>query len=102
MSRFHQTIRDAIAKKLSSGQPFKIIAEPTGIGSAEVVRVITPAWRKHNRMDRVMRVQDAVLPLLSAKDRKRVFRFSVLTDDEWKDLRKYHVGSKPKVVARRS
>ena len=101
MSTTHRKIREAIAKALSSGQPFTIMSEETGIGKTEVLRVITPAWGKLDKVDRVMRIQEAVLPTLDAAERKRIFRFSVLTNDEWQSVRGAKVGAKHKIVGRR-
>ena len=53
MSATHTKIRTAIAKVLRNGQPFTILAEKTGIGDTEVLRVITPAWSKLNKVERV-------------------------------------------------
>lgn len=101
MSTTHTKIRTAIAKVLRSGQPFTILTEKTGIGDTEVLRVITPAWSRLGKVERVSRIQDAVLPMLNPAERKRIFRFSVLTDREWNSVRTARAGGKTKVVGRR-
>lgn len=49
-------------------------------------RVVTPAWKSLPRSERILKVQQAVEPGLTARERAQVFRFSVLTAAEFKRL----------------
>ena len=80
-------IKQAIARVLPSGNAFRVLAEPTMIGKTHVLRVVTPAWSRKSRFDRIFKLQQAILPVLSARDINKIFRFSVLTPDEWKEVR---------------
>jgi hypothetical protein len=60
--------------------------EPTGIGRWGILRVVTPARKSLPRSERILKVQQAVEPDLTARERAQVFRFSVLTAAEFKHL----------------
>ena len=70
---------------IPKGKPFRVMWEPTGIGRWRILRVVTPAW-KSLRSGRILKVQRAVEPRLTARERAQVFRFSVLTAAEFKHL----------------
>src|SRR5438874_5599082 len=81
-ARINQLVKTAIPK----GKPFRVIWEPTGIGKWRILRVVTPAWKSLPRFERIHRMQQAVEPHLSARERAQIFRFSVLTPGEFKRL----------------
>jgi hypothetical protein len=81
-ARIHRLVRAAIPK----GKPFRVIWEPIGIGRWRILRVVTPAWKSLSRSERILKVQQAVEPGLTARERAQVFRFSVLTAAELKRL----------------
>jgi hypothetical protein len=81
-ARITRLVKAAIPK----GKPFRVIWEPTGIGSWRILRVVTPAWRSLPRSERMLRLREAVEPGLTARERAQVFRFSVLTAAELKRL----------------
>lgn len=80
-------MKQAIARVLPAGNGFRVLAEPTMIGKTHVLRIVTPAWSRKPRFDRVFKLQQAILPVLSVRDKEKIFRFSVLTPDEWKEVR---------------
>ncbi len=96
-----QKIKKAISRALPKNQSFTLLAEATGIGESEVLRVITPAWKSLDRMERILRVQNAVMPVLNDEERSKIFRFSVLTAAEWKSARLAMPRSSAKVLARK-
>ena len=59
-------IKQAIARVLPAGNAFRVLAEPTMIGKTHVLRVVTPAWSRKSRFDRIFKLQQAILPVLSA------------------------------------
>jgi hypothetical protein len=81
-ARIQGLVKGAIPK----GKPFRIMWEPTGIGRWRILRVVTPAWKSLPRSERILKVQNAVEPGLTARERAQVFRFSVLTAAEFKRL----------------
>src|SRR5947207_15405437 len=81
-SRIHRLVGAAIPK----GKPFKVLWEPTGIGEWRILRVVTPAWKSLPRFERIHKVQQAVEPNLTERERAQIFRFSVLTPAEFKRL----------------
>lgn len=81
-----QIIKSVVSKRLA-GRDFQVVADPTGFGGYHVLRVITPAWKRMNRMDRILKMEDALMPVIPAAERKKIFHFSVMTPDEWKEFR---------------
>jgi len=81
-ARIQRLVKGAIPK----GKPFRVMWEPTGIGRWRILRVVTPAWKSLPRSERILKVQQAVEPGLTARERAQVFRFSVLTAAEFKRL----------------
>jgi hypothetical protein len=82
-AKINRLVRRAIPK----GKPAKIIWYPTGFSKAQVLRVITPAWRNLPRFERIHKVHEAIQPHLSPKERDHIFRISVLTTQEFNHLR---------------
>ena len=82
-----QNLKAAVAAALPWGNKFSVIAERTHSGNSHVLRVVTPAWKKLPRMDRILKMQHVIMPLLSKTEQDRVFRISVLTPEEWKEIR---------------
>ncbi len=101
MNDTFQKIKKAIASILPGNQPFTLMSEPTGIGDSQVLRVITPAWKSLDKMERILRVQNAVSKVLSDTERSQIFRYSVLTDSEWKRAKAGRPESVGKVLARK-
>lgn len=81
-ARIQRLVKGALAK----GKPFRVMWEPTGIGRWRILRVVTPAWKSLPRSERILKVQQAVEPGLTASERAQVFRYSVLTAGEFKRL----------------
>src|SRR5437016_617910 len=80
--RINKLVREAIPK----GRPARIIWYPTGFGRSQILRVVTPAWSSLSRSDRIFKLQQAIEPNLTLKERAKIFRISVLTAAEFKRL----------------
>lgn len=83
---FNRKIKSAVDAVVPPSKDFTIYLSPTGYDDMEVVRVITPAWKSLGKAERIAKVQNAVLPRLDPKERRRIFRFSVLTPGEWEQV----------------
>lgn len=94
-------IKQAIAEVLPGNQQFTLMAEETGISGKKVLRVVTPAWKSLDKMERILRVQKAVAAALNPTEFNRIFRFSVLTDNEWKRARLDQPPATTKILARK-
>lgn len=81
-ARINRIIRQAIPK----GKPVRIIWRSSGVSNSQTLRVVTPAWRTLPRIRRISKLQDAIEPSLSARERAHIFRISVLTPAEFKRL----------------
>lgn len=95
-SEFNKKIKSAIDAVIPSAQVYTIYTSPTGFDDTEVVRVITTAWKKLGKAERIAKVQNAVLPKLDPEEQSRIFRFSVLTPNEWEGIRDHFVSEKPR------
>ena len=71
---------------LPKGKTFQLRWQPVGFGHYRVLRVVTPAWRSLPRFRRILKLQSAITGGLSAKERSRILRVSVLTADEYRKL----------------
>lgn len=92
----NRKIKSAIDAVIPPTQVYTIYSSPTGFDDMEVVRVITTAWKKLGKAERIAKVQNAVLPKLDPEEQKRIFRFSVLTPNEWEEIRDNFVSEKPR------
>src|SRR5437016_4161719 len=79
-------IRRLVGAAIPKGKPFKVVWEPTGVGTWRILRVITPAWKSLPRSERILKVQQAVEPKLTERERAQIFRFSVMTAAELRRL----------------
>src|SRR5258706_3647691 len=68
------------------GRPAKILWVPTGIGNSQTLNVITSAWRKLSPNERAIKLESALDPSLTRKERASIFYTSVLTPAEFKRL----------------
>lgn len=91
-------IRTAVDGLVPKKQAFTIYSSPTGFDGTEVVRVITPAWKTLGKAERIAKVENAVMPSLSPEEKKKIFRFSVLTPEEWENARLYFPEKKSKTI----
>lgn len=65
-------------------QAFQIRLSDSGFDESKVVRVITPAWRRLQRHQRILKLLEAQDQFLSEEDRQHILRYSVLTPQEYK------------------
>ena len=97
-SAFNRKIKSAVDAVVPAAQGFTIYLSPTGFDKTEVVRVVTPAWQRLGKAERIAKVQHAVLPELDSSERGRIFRFSVLTPKEWEKFQFHFAGEKPRKI----
>ncbi len=83
-----KVIEQTVAKTLPAGNTFELLEEPLTLKDRHILRVITPSWSRMDKMERFSKMQDAILPELTPQERKRIFRISVLTPDEWQEIKK--------------
>ncbi len=81
-ARINRIVRRAIPE----GEPIRIFWRSSGVSNSRTLRVVTPAWKTVPRAERISRLQQAIDLSLSAHERARVFRISVLTPAEFKRL----------------
>ncbi len=98
---FNRKIKSAIDAVIPPTQVYTIYSSPTGFDDMEVVRVITTAWKKLGKAERIAKVQNAVLPNLEPEEQRRIFRFSVLTPNEWEGIQGHYAGEKPRRIGYR-
>src|SRR5438132_442401 len=82
-ARINKWVRRAIP----DGKPAKIIWYPTGFSKSRILRVVTPAWKKLPRFQRISKLRQTLESNLSARELAQIFRISVLTAQEFKRLR---------------
>jgi hypothetical protein len=100
-AEFNKKIKCAIDTVIPRTQAYTIYSSPTGFDDMEVVRVITTAWKNLGKAERIAKVQNAVLPKLVPEEQRRIFRFSVLTPDEWEGIRGDLISKKPRKLGYR-
>ncbi|MEO5715602.1 MAG: hypothetical protein ABIT37_19140 [Luteolibacter sp.] len=93
-SETRQKIKTAISQAIPGQQVYKIFTSATGFDGTEVVRVVTPAWKNLGKAERIAKIQSAVREKLTSSELSRIFRFSVLTPNEWETVRAHMVDEK--------
>jgi len=81
-TRINRIVRRSIPK----GAPIRIFWRSSGVSNSQTLRVVTPAWKSLPRAERILKLQRAIEPSLSARERAHIFRISVLTPAEFKRL----------------
>lgn len=79
-------IKKAVESALPKGREFKIILDPTSVKGYYTLRVITTAWRRLHRMNRILKINDSLLSVIPLSEKRRIFRVSVMTPDEWQEF----------------
>ncbi len=91
-----------IETALSSAKPpvrrFEILAAETGLDDTYVIRIITPSWAKIDKAKRIDKVESYISHVLTQSDRERIFRISVLTPQEWDNIRPDLIVSKMRKI----
>jgi len=95
-------IKSAVDATIPAADDYRIFSAPTGFDDMVVVRVITPAWAKLGKAERIAKVQNAVMPKLSASEQAKIFRFSVLTPTEWNGIRNSFGAVRSSLIGRRT
>ena len=93
-------ISAAIKTALPKRQGFKLHIAETGMGRLKIVRVVTPAWKRLWPGDRIRKVLAALEGVLSPDERKDIFRFSVLTPEEYRDVVLHSPATRTRKVVR--
>lgn len=91
-------IKTAVSQAIPERQVYTIFTSATGFDDTEVVRVVTPAWKNLGKAERIAKIQTAVREKLTSAELNRIFRFSVLTPNEWETIRSQLVGEKSTVL----
>ena len=79
-------IARAVEIALPKGRPFSIHVQNSQLGGMKVVRVVTPAWKNLRPAERIFRVREEVEKRLTAEEKNRILRFSVLTPGEYRRI----------------
>lgn len=87
--KLDDSVTEAVRAALPKGSPFKVAFQPMRFSKTNIVRVVTPAWKTLRRSERALRMQKALDDRLSPAQQKKIFRVSVLTPDEFKELQPY-------------
>ena len=96
------SIKGVLEAIIPKGRSYRIQRQRVGTSGTHILRIITPAWRTLPVHDRVMKVSATINEGVSAKQREKIFRVSVLTERELKQVRKYSpVRSLPRPAAKR-
>jgi len=68
---------------LPRGQTFQVRLSDSGFDDSKIVRVITPAWKRLQRNQRILKFIEAESHFLTPDDRRLILRYSVLTPQEY-------------------
>ena len=79
-------VRKIVREALPKGRRFQIAWQPVG-KRYRVLRVVTPAWRSLPRFERILKMQEAIARGLTPRERKKIFRVSVMTAEEYEPFR---------------
>lgn len=79
-------MKKAVESALPKGQEFKILLDPTSVKSYYILRVITTAWKRLHRMNRILKINDSLLPVIPLSEKRRIFCVSVMTPNEWHEF----------------
>ncbi len=76
-------IKKLVQAVVPQGQAYKIRLSDSGFDESKVVRVITPAWKRLQRNERILKLLEAQEQFLTEEDRRHILRYSVLTPQEF-------------------
>lgn len=76
-------IKKLVQSVIPRGQTFQLRVSDTGIDDSKIVRVITPAWKRLQRHQRILKLLEAQDQFLTEEDRRHILRYSVLTPQEF-------------------
>jgi hypothetical protein len=102
MPKIHNTFPTSRIKKmvqsvLPRGQGYQVRLSDSGFDDSKIVRVITPAWKRLQRNERILKLLEAQDQFLTQEDRRHILRYSVLTPQEFER----HVKESPiKIISR--
>jgi hypothetical protein len=86
-----KNIRRAVRLAIPQRHDFAIRWSPVGFSDAQILRILTSAWKNLPRSERVARVQNVLNRELRPKERDQIFRVSVLTENEFRQLKPFRV-----------
>lgn len=90
--KLDEKVEEAVKAVVPKGKRFTVVWEPLQFHTGRILRVLTPAWKTLPRYRRIMKVQEALNDMLSAKELDRIFRVSVMTAQEFKKLQQVSPG----------
>ena len=76
-------VKKMIQAVIPRGQTFQIRLSDSGFDESKVVRIITPAWKRLQRHQRILKLLEAQDQFLTPEDRQHILRYSVLTPQEF-------------------
>ncbi|MFM2178300.1 MAG: hypothetical protein RL015_2398 [Verrucomicrobiota bacterium] len=76
-------IKKLVQAVIPRGQNYKIRVSDSGFDESKVVRVITPAWKRLQRHQRILKFLEAEDQFITKEDRRHILRYSVLTPQEF-------------------
>lgn len=76
-------IKKLVQAVVPRGLEYKIRLSDSGFDQSKVVRVITPAWKRLQRHQRILKLLEAESQFLTPDDRQHILRYSVLTPQEF-------------------
>ncbi len=76
-------IKRMVQTLLPRGQEYKVRLSDSGFDHRKVVRVITPAWKRLQRHERILKFIEAEPQFLTPEDKSHILRYSVLTPQEY-------------------
>lgn len=79
-------IQEAVAGIIPAGKTFEIRIADSGIENLKIVRIVTDAWNRLPRYQRIEAVTKAVSSALSPEEENAILRFNVLTRQEYRTL----------------
>jgi hypothetical protein len=76
-------IKKLVHSVLPRGQSYELRLSDSDFDDRKIVRVITPAWKRLQRNERILKFLKAQDQFLTDDDRRHILRYSVLTPQEF-------------------
>lgn len=76
-------IKKLVQSVVPRGQTYQIRLSDSGFDESKVVRIITPAWKRLQRNERILKLLEAQEKFLTEEDRRHILRYSVFTPQEF-------------------
>jgi hypothetical protein len=76
-------IKKMVQSLIPRGQTYQVRLSDSGFDHTKVVRVITPAWKRLQRHQRILKFIEAEPQFLTPQEKRHILRYSVLTPQEY-------------------